>query len=98
MYLIATSKPGDYEARLENGVRPVETYHYMFHGRLHAIYTIAQADGPGARVSIVDAEDPRCVSRIPVKFFGDFDDLAEARREIEQLVGDDGLDVKLVRQ
>lgn len=98
MYLIATSKPGSYEARLEDGVRAVETYHYLFHGRLQAIYTIAEANGPAARVAIVDGEDPSCVSRIPVKFFGDFDDLDQARAEIEQLVGDNGLDVRLVRQ
>lgn len=97
MYIIVTSKPNEYAAEHGEGIKPVERYDYFFFGNHRATFTIGEVVDPAARVKIVDAEDPRCVNSVPHKFFGDFDDVEDARGEIQELVRFGAIDARLER-
>lgn len=97
MYIIVTSKPEEYSAEHGTGVRPVETYRYYFYGQHRATFTIGEVVEDGARVTIIDAEDPSCVNSVPTKFFGDFSEVDEARDELSELVRFGDLDARLER-
>lgn len=95
MYIIVTSKPEEYSAEHDAGVRPVETYRYYFYGQHRATFMIGEVVEVGARVTITDAEDPTCINLVPTKFFGDFGDVEDARGELEELVRFGDIDARL---
>ena len=95
MYIIVTDKPGEYSSEPGAGVRAVESWNYLFYGQHRATFTISEVTEAGARIRIVDAEDPRCINSVPSKFFGDFDDVDAARAEIEELVRFGAIDARL---
>jgi hypothetical protein len=97
MFIIVTSKPHEYSAEHGDGIRPVETYEYWFYGTHRATFTIGEVVDPGARVTITDAEYPDCVNSVPNKFFGNFDDVSEARAEIEELTHYGNIDARIER-
>jgi ferredoxin len=97
MYVILTTKPGQFRSEPGAGMQPREQYDYLFCGRMRARFTIAQLqDGP-ARVRIVDETDAELVNDVPAKFLPHFKTLDEARAELDHLVRFGDLDVKLVR-
>ena len=96
MYVILTSKPGQFRTELTEGMRRVEAYDYLFCGRRRARFVIAQIEGE-PKVKIVDEDSPATVNLIPSKFLPRFDSLEKARRELETLVGFGGVDVSLER-
>lgn len=97
MYIIVTSKPQEYAADPGAGVRAVETYDYYFYGQHRATFTIGEVVADDARVRIIDANDPDCINSVPSKFFGDFGDIADARRELEELTRFGDIDARLER-
>ncbi|MEM8590716.1 MAG: ferredoxin [Pseudomonadota bacterium] len=97
MYIIVTSKPNEYSADLGTGVRAVETYDYFFYGKHLATHVIGEVVAGDARVRIVDAEYPDCVNSVPYKFFGDFDQVDEAREELQELTRFGDIDARLER-
>jgi hypothetical protein len=97
MYIIVTSKPHEYTARHDAGIRPVETWKYFFYGQHRATFTIGEVVDPEARVTIVDAEYPDAINSVPSKFFGGFDEVGEARAEIEELAHYGTIDARIER-
>lgn len=97
MYIIMTSKLGEYEARPGEGVAPVESYEYFFYGRKKADFVIAEVTGERGRVSIVETGEGGRTNSVPLKFFERFDTLEEARAELEQLVSFGSIDARLAR-
>ena len=97
MFIIVTSKPDEYDAAYDDGVRAMETYKYFFYGTHRATFTIGEVVDRGARVTITDAEYPDAVNSVPVKFFGDFGDIGEAREELEELTRFGDIDARLER-
>jgi len=97
VYIIVTSKPNEYDAEHGEGVRPVETYKYFFYGNHRATFTIGEVVQDGARVTITDAEYPDAINSVPIKFFGDFDDVESARDELEELTRFGDIDARLER-
>lgn len=95
MYIIVTSKPGEYTAEPVDGITPVERWNYLFYGHLRSVFTIGEVTDDGARVRIVDDEDPTCVNLVPAKFFGNFEDLEAARHELEDLTRFGEIDARL---
>jgi hypothetical protein len=95
MYIIVTSKPGEYTAEPAAGITAVERWNYLFYGRLRSTFTIGEVTGDGARVKIVDAADPSCINWVPAKFFGAFDTLDAARHELEELTRFGAIDARL---
>ena len=63
MFVILTSKPGQFRTEPVPGVEPVETYEYLFYGRPKAIFVIATL-AQAVKVPVIDetggASGPRC--------------------------------------
>ena len=45
MYVVLTSKPGEFRTEITKGLTPVESYDYIFYGRKRARFTIAEEAG-----------------------------------------------------
>jgi len=96
VYVILTSKPGQFRTELADGMRAVEAYDYAFCGRSRAQFVIAKIEGE-PKVRIVEETSPEVVNLVPSKFLPRFDSVEKARRELEHLVGFGSLDVSLTR-
>jgi len=96
MYVILTSKPGQFRTELVAGMQAIEAYDYLFCGRKRAHFVIAELEGE-VRIRIVE-EGPRAVvNDVPSKFLPHFATLEQARAELGQLAGNGALDAALVR-
>jgi len=96
VYVILTSKPGQFRTELGEGMRRIEAYDYVFCGRPRAQFVIAQIDGE-SKVKIIDEASPLAVNLVPSKFLPRFDSLEKARRELQSLVRYGGIDMSLQR-
>lgn len=96
MYVILTSKPGQYRSEPAAGMVARERYDYLFCGRLRARYVIAEVEG-AARVRIVDEAEGAAVNDVPAKFLPSFRTLEQARAELDHLTRFGDLDAVLVR-
>ncbi|GEK48792.1 ferredoxin [Bisbaumannia pacifica] len=95
MYIILTSKLGEYDAWPGQGIAPVESYEYFFYGRKKADFTIAEVNGDQGRVSIVETGEGGKTNSVPLKFFERFGTVEAARAELEQLVTFGSIDARL---
>ena len=84
MFVILTSKPGQFRTEPGAGLRPVEAYEYRFGGALKARFVIAALERE-VKVTVVDEAEPPVVNRVPAKFLARFESLEAARRELEHL-------------
>jgi hypothetical protein len=85
VFVILTSKPGQYRTEPAGGMSTLESYAYRFHGRLQAQFVIAALPGP-AKLRVVEETVEGRVNLVPSKFFPRFDTLEAARRELNALV------------
>jgi len=97
VYVILTSKPGQFRTELAEGMQLVEVYDYVFCGRKRAQFVIAELTGQ-AKVRIVDEASPAAVNVVPCKFLPTFASVEKARAELRQLVRFGELDASLVRR
>ena len=96
MYVILTSKPGEFRTEPGAGLEVVEAYDYTFCGRKRAHFAIAKLDAP-SRVRIVDETPPPVVNLVPTKFLEKFETVEGARRELQTLASSGGSDFALTR-
>jgi len=96
MYVILTSKPGQFRSELTEGLHAVESYDYAFCGRKRAHFVIAELGCP-TRVRIVDETPPRVVNLVPTKFLEKFNTIEAARRELQALATSGGAQATLTR-
>ncbi|WP_042267450.1 hypothetical protein [Paraburkholderia heleia] len=100
MYIVLTSRPGQYRSEPTEGITPVETHDY-FYGVSHvAAFVVARLEGE-ARVRIVEdavAGGKQAVNLVPTKFFEKFATLREALASIEDLTGRGHDEARLVRR
>ena len=89
MFVILTSKPGQFHTEMSPGLAPVGAYEYLCAGRLRARFVIARLDAP-TRVRIVDEAPPPVVSEVPSKFLPTFASPEKALEELRQLAGKGG--------
>jgi hypothetical protein len=75
MYVLLTTKPGEFKTVVTPGLSPVESYDYIFYGRKRANFTIAELDAP-TRIRIIEDEPPQIVNDVPSKLF----EVRDARR------------------
>lgn len=97
MYIILTSKPGQYRSQVDHDTVVVEAYDYLFYGRLKAVYEVARLHD-GTAVRITETDPPYVSNAIPLKFLDKFDTLEAARAELEQLIHYGNLDARLQRR
>lgn len=95
MYVILTSKDGQYRTEPVDGISAVEAYDYVFYGRKRARFVIATIERP-VKVRVVDEGVPPIVNLVPSKFLEKFDTLAAARHALDDLTHFGDMDIKLV--
>lgn len=96
MYVILTSKPGQFRSELTSGLRAVEAWDYTFYGRLRARFVIAELEAP-CKVRIVDETPPQVVNLVPTKFLEKFKSVEGARHELETLAARGGVEATLTQ-
>lgn len=96
MFVILTSRPGQYRTELSDGLRLCESYDYLFCGQVKAHFDIAVLLRD-LKVRVVDETPPERVNTIPSKFLPKFASLEAARAELQALAGATGVDVALRR-
>lgn len=96
MYVILTSKAGQYTTEAADGMTPMEAYDYLFCGRKKAHYVIAELSGD-VKVTVTEAGAGGTVNHVPTRFLPKFDTLADARAELQRLTSFGRLDTALVR-
>jgi hypothetical protein len=96
-YIILTNKEAFRTAVQGDGLEPVASYDYYFFGRLKANYTIVKVTDEHCKVAITENGDVPYVNHIPVKFFEAFDCVEDAYKELQELVGPDSENQKLVK-
>jgi hypothetical protein len=94
VFVILTTKPGEYRTEGGEGLEPVERYEYTLCGRTRAQFTIARLAAP-TRVKVVDETPPRVVNYVPSKFLPTFQTVEAARRELAGLARSGGSDFSL---
>jgi len=97
VYVILTSKPGQFRTEPGPDLQAVETYDYVFGGRKRAEFVIAKLLRDG-KVRIIDEAAAPIVNLVPSKFLPRFDTIDKARDELRQLVSFGKLDVGLVKR
>lgn len=99
MYLILTSKPGQFRTEMGEGLVAVESYDYLFCGRVRARFVIAELTGELARtrVRVVDESGEPSINSVPAKFLEKFDTAEAARRELQHLCSFGSIDTSLLR-
>ncbi len=96
-YVILTSKPGVFRTELVDGLRPIETYDYLFCGRKRAEFTIAELSGD-VRLRVIDETDPPLLNLVPSKFLEKFPTVDRALAELRHLTAFGGMDAKLCKR
>jgi hypothetical protein len=96
VYVILTSKPGQFRTEIGEDLQPVEAYDYLFCGRKRAHFVIANLTRD-AKITIVDESSPPVVNRVPSKFLAKFETVEAARHELKSLTHSGGMDVSLVK-
>ena len=96
MYVILTSKPGQFRTEINDDLQPVEAFDYLFCGRKRAHFVIASL-ARDTRITIADESIPPVVNRVPSKFLAKFETVDAARRELNSLTHFGNMDVSLVK-
>jgi hypothetical protein len=95
MFVILTSKPGQFRTEPGEGLKPVEAYDYLLCGRKRAHFVIAKLERE-VKVRIVEESGTPVVNLVPSKFLPRFATLEQARAELAQLAGNGAVDAALV--
>ncbi|MFM0038305.1 hypothetical protein PQQ53_04990 [Paraburkholderia strydomiana] len=95
MYIILTSKPGQYRSEVTDGLQPLQSYVYRYDSRHVATFTIAELQRE-TRVRIFDEATPANVNFVPTKFFDHFDTLEAAFQSLSHLAGASHADAEIV--
>jgi hypothetical protein len=96
VFVILTSKPGQFRTEIGEALEPVESYDYVYCGRTCARFVIARLERE-TKVRIVEETANPAVNEVPSKFLPAFGTVAEARRELQSLVRSGAQDVTLIR-
>ncbi|KAB7705616.1 hypothetical protein F9802_13865 [Bacillus aerolatus] len=86
-YIVLTNKD-TFQTVLENeGLEPVETYHFYFFDKLKSKYTIAKVLDDSIKIQLFEEyEGKEYVNHIGVKFFETFGTIEAAREELNEIV------------
>nr|WP_315597558.1 ferredoxin [uncultured Cupriavidus sp.] len=107
MFVILTSKPGQFRTEAVPGVQPLETWEYLFYGRPKAIFVIAELVETEKTIKVrvidetgdgVDAGTAPVVNHVPTKFLERFDTLAAAHDALHKLAHFGSMDLTMRKQ
>lgn len=94
MYVILTSKPGQFRTEISEGLVPVEAWDYLFSGKRRARFVIAELAGE-TRIRVIDEAPPPRLNLVPSKFLPKFESVEAARAELAQLTRFGGAEAAL---
>jgi hypothetical protein len=84
MFVILTSKTGQFRTELAHGMHARETYDYRCCGEMRARFVIAELHD-AAKIRVVDETPPETTCEVPTKLLTKFATLDQARDELSQL-------------
>jgi hypothetical protein len=84
MYVILTSKPGQFRTEIGQGLRPLEAYDYLYYGQKKAHFVIAELVNESARIRIIE-DGSDIVNNVPSKFLEKFETIERAYKELKHL-------------
>jgi hypothetical protein len=96
MFVILTSKPGQFRTEISEDLQPVEAYDYVFCGRMRAHFVIANL-AREVKITIVDESSPPVVNHVPSKLLAKFETVEAAQRELKSLTRFGNMDTSLVK-
>ena len=94
MFVILTSRPGQYRTEPGDGLRSCEAYEYGFGGQTKASFVIAELLRD-VKVRVIDETPPERINDIPSKFLEHFASVEAARARLRSLTRFGGLDTTL---
>ena len=97
MYVILTTKPGQFRTEVTEGLTAVEAYDYILFGKRKAQFVIARIEG-SPRIRIIEDEPPHVVNLVPSKFLQKFETIGAAHQELLHLAKFSTTDVRLEKQ
>ena len=95
MYIIYGSKKNVYKSIPLNGVKTVESYEYKFFGKIKLELSIGKVSNLKSKIKVIDCTSENCINLISEKFFGDFKNIADARKEIKTLISFGNLNTEM---
>jgi hypothetical protein len=84
MYVILTSKPGQFRTEIGDGLRALEAYDYLFYGQKKAHFVIAELVKDSTKIRVVE-DETEIVNDVPCKFLEKFETSERAYKELEHL-------------
>lgn len=96
MFTILTSKPGQFRTEPGDGMRPVESWDYLFYGRRRARFDIVEMPHD-TRVRVIDETGEPVVNLVPAKFLEKFATVEAARGSLQALAKFGAMDIRLVQ-
>ena len=96
MFVILSSRPGQYRTELGDGLEACETYDYLFAGQPKARFVIANLLRD-VKIRVIDEAPPGRVNDIPSKFLQKFATVEAARAQLHSLTSFGGMDTTLRR-
>ena len=96
MFVILTSKPGQFRTEIISGLRPCERYDYLFYGEKKATFVIAELL-EDSKLRVIDETPPVRINHVPSKFLPHFDSIESARAELAHLTHFGHMKVELAR-
>lgn len=94
MYVILTSKPGQFRSEPVPGITPVEAWDYLFAGTRRARFVIATLEGE-TKLRVIDEAPPPRLNLVPTKFLQKFETIEAARAELSHLTRFGGAETAL---
>ncbi len=93
MYVILTSKSGQFHTEIIDNLRPVEVYDYLFYGQKKARFVIAELLGD-TKIRVVE-DQSAIVNDVPAKFLEKFETVQLAFNELRHLTTFGAIDTAL---
>ncbi len=84
MYVILTSKPGQFRTEAGAGLRPLEAYDYLFYGHTKAQFVIAELLEESTKVRVIE-DETAIINDVPSKFLEKFATVELAFSELRHL-------------
>jgi hypothetical protein len=96
MYVILTSKPGQFRTGVNDDLRPVEAYDYLFCGCKKAHFVIAELLTRNTKIRVVE-DGSDIMNHVPSKFLPTFETVEQAVDELKHLTVFGRMDTALRR-
>ncbi|MDQ0140798.1 ferredoxin [Cupriavidus necator] len=95
MFVLLTSRPGQFRTEPTDGMTAVEAYDYMFYGKPTARFVIAEL-AADTKVRVREETPPGIVNLVSTRFLDQYATLEAARDALRKLASFGSMDLALV--